>query len=540
MNDRLAKNIKTRRHINSAKAQVEFVIEGLLIGLVAGMVAILYRFLLTLAEKGLFFMLPSIKQNPLYTALWFLVLVILGLIVGKLVKWESMISGSGIPQVSGEMKGYLDPDPVRVLFAKIAGGTLSILGGLSLGREGPSIQLGAMAAKKLSRITGRGKTKEKTFVSCGAGAGLAAAFNAPLAGAMFTLEEIHKNFDGRIIVSVMVATITADFTSKVFFGKETVFSFGNVRILPLRMFWVLVLLGIILGLCGALYNSGMLLGQKAYRKMTFLKDEYKTIIPFVIAGGVALFMPDILCGGNRMVAILNSGDYVLSALIVLLIMKFVFSAVCFGSGTPGGIFYPLLVLGAFIGASYGTVITEVTGLDYAYMTAFIILSMAGFFAATVRAPITGIILIFEMTGSLEYMISITLVSIVAYVVAYLCGSKPIYESLLENILETKGIKTSKSSDETMLVTYNVTFGSRADGKRIDELEWPLNSLVVAIERGGHEFIPRGYNNLMAGDFVTVLISEDEQDFQNELMVEMMCQKEVKEAENYLPWKETEK
>ena len=534
MNDELAKNIKTRRHKNAARSQITFVLEGLVIGLVAGAAAIIYRYLLTFAEKGLFRIIPLVKSNLLYTAAWFVFLALLGITVGRIVKREPMTSGSGIPQVSGEMKGYLDQNPVSVLLSKMIGGTLSILGGLSLGREGPSIQLGAMAAKKLSETFGNGKTKEKTYVSCGAGAGLAAAFNAPLAGAMFTLEEIHKNFDGRIIVSVMIATITADFSSKIFFGKETVFHFGDVRILPLRMFWVLVILGIILGLCGAVYNRGMLFGQVLYRKITFLQEEYRMAIPFILSGIMAFVLPEVLCGGNEMVKILDSGNYVLSALLILLLAKFVFSALCFGSGAPGGIFFPLLVLGAFIGASYGTVITRVTGLDPAYMTAFIILSMAGFFSATVRAPITGIILIFEMTGSLEYMISITLVSIVAYVIAYLTNTKPIYESLLENILDSRGIKTSRSSDETMLQTYSVALGSKADGKRIDELEWPLNCLVIAIERDGHEFIPRGYNNIKAGDFVTVLISEDEQDFQNELMVEMLCEKEKPEAKRYLP------
>lgn len=531
MNDVMAKNIKTRLHNKKGRSQIEFIIEGFLIGIVAGLVAIIYRLLLTKAEKLLFFAVDYIHGDVVKIILWMLFLTVLAIIVGKLVKWEPMISGSGIPQVSGEMKGYLSQNPVKVIIAKIIGGTLSIVGGLSLGREGPSIQLGAMAGKKLAQVQKKGKTKEKTYISCGAGAGLAAAFNAPLAGVMFTLEEIHKNFDGRVIVSVMTAAVTADFLAKSVFGLSTVFQYNSSTPIPLTLYGLVIILGIIVGVSGAFYNKCMVKGQKLYAKLKMIKPEYRIIIPFLVAGVFALVYPKVLAGGSVMVDILVKNNFVLSTLLTMLIIKFLYSVICFGSGASGGIFYPLLVLGSFIGASFGIVCISSLGVNDIFMDKFIILAMAGFFAATVRAPITGIILIAEMTGSLEHMISISLVSVVAYVVAYLCKSEPIYSSLLEGILEKQGTKLADPSDETMLITYNVTFDSEVDNKKLNEIEWPHNCLVVAIERGHHEFIPRGYNRIKAGDFITVLINEGEMDYMNEILTEMCCDKKKKYIDN---------
>ena len=166
--------------------------EGLLVGAAGGLVVLLYRLALTFAGDALDRVLTLIEGDPLRTAGWFAVLVLLALIVGKLVKWEPMISGSGIPQVEGEIQGKLTEKWKRVLPAKFLGGFLCLLGGLSLGREGPSIQLGAMTGQGVSRLLDRGKTEEKYLMTCGASAGLAAAFHAPLAGMMFALEEIHN------------------------------------------------------------------------------------------------------------------------------------------------------------------------------------------------------------------------------------------------------------------------------------------------------------------------------------------------------------
>ena len=164
--------------------------EGLLVGAVSGLIVMFYRIALTYAGQWLNEILGYIKGHPVRIIGWFVVLLLLAVVVGRLVKWEPMISGSGIPQVEGEVLGKLTQDWKRVLPAKFIGGFLCLFGGLSLGREGPSIQLGAMGGQGVSRLLDRGKTEERYLMTCGASAGLAAAFHAPLAGMMFSLQTI--------------------------------------------------------------------------------------------------------------------------------------------------------------------------------------------------------------------------------------------------------------------------------------------------------------------------------------------------------------
>ncbi len=410
-------------------------IDGIVVGVVAAIVAIVYRLLLQYAEKFVFWMADLVEKKPLYIAVFFVLLAVFAVAVQKILDWEPMISGSGIPQVSGEMKGYLNLTWWRVILAKIVGGTLCIIGGMSLGREGPSVQLGAMAGKGVAKMRKYDKTEERTLISCGAGAGLAAAFNAPLSGVMFSLEEIHKNFNSLVLISTMAGAAIADFLSKYVFGFSTVFQFEELEVFPLRYYWVLVLLGILLGCCGAIYNKVMLSVQAMYKKINGKAKKFKLFIPFFTSGVLLVFMPQVLAGGHAMVEILERSNQLLLYLIVLLLVKFLFSAVCFGSGAPGGIFFPLLVLGAYIGAIFGTISIHVFGVDMGLINTFIILSMAGIFASIVRAPITGIILIAEMTGTMEHFIALVFVCIISYVFAYAMKSEPIYESLLDRILQ---------------------------------------------------------------------------------------------------------
>ena len=447
--------------------------EGFLVGIVAGLVVLLYRVLLEYAGRGMNVVLAYGRKYPLAAGGWFVVLFILACVVGRLVKYESFISGSGIPQVEGEMAGKLNQVWWRVLPAKFLGGFLSLFAGLSLGREGPSIQIGAMAGKAVSKVLDRSKTEEKFLLTCGASAGLSAAFHAPLAGVMFSLEEIHKNFSVSVLVSVMTASITADYISSRFLGFRSVFQFEITGSIPAKYYGHIIVLGIILGLMGAFYNKLTLFVQSLFGKIRGKRAETtRLLIPFLLAGALGLIMPEILGSGHNIIDIITEGNVMLKTILLLFVMKLLFSVISFGSGAPGGIFFPLLVLGALIGGAYGTFAVQFLGLDAHYLNNLIMLAMAGYFTAIVRAPITGIILIFEMTGSVSQMLSLSLVSIVAFLVATAVKSQPIYESLLENLLRKRGEP-------------------------------------VAVQRNGAELIPKGRTILMASD--TIITMTDEQD-----------------------------
>lgn len=417
--------------------------EGFLVGAVAGLVVLLYRIILEYAGKGMNKVLEYARQEPFAAVLWFVALFVIACIVGKLVKYEPMISGSGIPQVEGEMMGKLNQVWQRVLPAKFLGGFLSLFAGLSLGREGPSIQIGAMTGKAVSQTLDRGKTEEKYLITCGASAGLAAAFHAPLAGVMFSLEEIHKNFSVSVLISVMTASITADYISSQFMGFQPVFQFDVGTEMPPQYYWHIVILGVILGIMGAFYNKMTMWVQGLYLKSKKLNETTRLFIPFFLAGVLGLVMPQILGSGHALIDMAAEGNLMLTSLLILFAAKFLFSLICFGSGAPGGIFFPLLILGALIGAVFAMAGVEFFGLAPVYVNNFVLLGMTGFFTAIVRAPLTGIILLFEMSGSISQMLSLSIVSVTAYIVATLMRSEPIYDSLLKRILKADTIVHDK-------------------------------------------------------------------------------------------------
>ncbi len=498
--------------------------EGLLVGAAAGIVVMLYRIALTYAGQWMNAALDWMRGDMLRTALWFAALLVMALIVSRLVKWEPMISGSGIPQVEGEILGKLTQKWKKVLPAKFCGGFLCLLGGLSLGREGPSIQLGAMSGQGISRLLDRGKTEERHLMTCGASAGLAAAFHAPLAGMMFALEEIHKGFSVSILVSVMTSSVTADYICSHIMGLDPVFQFRLEHVLPQNYYWMLLVLGAILGVLGALYNKVMLLAQDLYRKPKFLNETGRLIIAFMAAGVMGILMPSVLGSGGDLIVDLTGGELLLGAAALTFVVKFLFSAVSFGSGAPGGIFFPLLVLGALIGGIFAMACVELFGLDPVYINNFVLLAMAGYFTAIVRAPITGIILLFEMSGTVSQMLSLAVVSVAAYITATLLKSEPIYESLLERILQGQGGAEKKgafSGGQKVLSEFVIMGGSALEGRKVMEIDWPKNCLLVAVEREGKEMIPRGKTQLQAGDRLTVMTDERDAGYIHDKM-ENLC------------------
>ena len=498
--------------------------EGFLVGAVAGLVVLLYRIILEYAGKGMNKVLEYARQEPLAAVLWFVALFIIACVVGKLVKYEPMISGSGIPQVEGEMMGKLNQVWQRMLPAKFLGGFLSLFSGLSLGREGPSIQIGAMTGKAISQTLDRGKTEEKYLITCGASAGLAAAFHAPLAGVMFSLEEIHKNFSVSVLISVMTASITADYISSQFMGFQPVFQFDVGMEMPPQYYWHIVILGILLGIMGAFYNKMTIWVQSLYFKAKWLNETTRLFIPFLLAGILGLVMPQILGSGHPLIDMAAEGNMMLTSLLILFVAKFLFSLICFGSGAPGGIFFPLLVLGALLGGAYSNFAVQYMGLDASYISNMVLLAMAGYFTAIVRAPITGIILIFEMTGQASQMLSMSLVSIVAYLVASALKSEPIYESLLSGLLKRRGENIPEGTGEKILQEFVICHNSLLQNKMIQQIEWPKNCLLVSIKRGGNELIPKGRTILFPGDILVTLTDERDAPAVYDYMEEVCAEK----------------
>ena len=508
--------------VNRGNRKLYILIHGILVGILASVVVVLYRLALGYAEDFAFWIYDIEREKLWLVPIFIIILGIVGYIVGKIVEKNPMVSGSGIPQTKGVLLGYLKNNWITTIVYKFIGGVLSIGSGLSLGREGPSIQLGASVGEGISKKLKCTRVEKKILISSGGAAGLAAAFNAPLAGVMFALEEIYK-FSPLVLLSTMAAAVSADFVSKQIFGIKPVFNFGEAKSIPLDHYWVLIILGIVLGLLGAFYNKILLLSQKLYKKIEFVSMPVKNIIPFVTAGILGIVFPYVLCGGHRVIEELHL-ETTIPFLLLLLIMKFLFSMISFGSGSPGGIFFPLLIIGATIGAIFGNVSINFLGIDSIFFNNFIILAMAGYFTAIVRAPITGVILITEMTGSFSHLLSLTIVSITAYIVADLTKSKPVYDSLLENQLKGKNIEGYSGDDsEKIVINAVVHYGSDIAGKKVRDISWPSNTLVLSIKRGEEEILPRGNTEIKPGDYLVIIA---------DLNKEAIIRKEILELTTY--------
>jgi len=208
-----AKNITKNERIEDLK----LLFYGIIVGLVAGGFSSFYRFVIHKIEHLTEFIIAVTRTNYYIYPFILILFVLIALVIARIKKFAPLCGGSGIPQVEAEIKGYVNPNPVRILFAKIFGGALTAICGFSVGREGPSIQIGAMSGKLVSKSFKKNKTVEKFLITCGASAGLSAAFNAPISGILFAVEEVHRHVSKKLLVVCMSASVTADFVSKILY-----------------------------------------------------------------------------------------------------------------------------------------------------------------------------------------------------------------------------------------------------------------------------------------------------------------------------------
>ena len=424
--------------VDKKRFSLRLLLEGLAVGLGAGISISIFRYLLAGSE----ILRPVIYHNLRealadgqwqWLALYILSFIIIAYLLKLIVAREPMCTGSGIPQIKGILQGDMSMRWFSVLWSKIIGGVLAIGAGMSLGREGPSVQIGACVGQGLSQTSRRTGFESRILMTAGAGAGLAAAFNAPLAGVIFGLEEMQKTISPALLLTGITASITAATVTEVVFGMSPVFSMGYLLPLPLNLFDVLVAAGIVIGLLGRLFNIALAYSLNTYSRLG-LSGMKKPLVPLALAGILGFVLPEILGGGNLLVDSLVVTDYTIGFLCLLFVGKFLFTMICFGSGVPGGIFLPMLVLGAAGGAVLAKLLVLAGLLPAMYYADIIVFGMAAYFSAVVKSPVTGSILILEMTGSFQHMLALLVVSLTAYVISDLTGGRPVYDELLDRAL----------------------------------------------------------------------------------------------------------
>lgn len=482
--------------------------EGILTGIFAGLVISLFRLGIAEAEAGraqLYALLAS-KLWPWHAA-WFAALVLLGFVLYKLTQIEPMAAGSGIPQVKGALLGLMKMRWLQVLWVKLSAGVLGIGAGLSLGREGPSIQLGAVAAQGVSRLLGRTRMEERYLMTSGASAGLAAAFNAPLAGVIFALEELHRNFSIMVLLPSMAAAMTATIISRALFGRASVFAIPDLQLLPINYYGIVVLVALAAGAAGIVFNKGLLNIGRFYSLPPFRSQAHKISFALLTAGVLGYFVPQVLGGGAELINHLAQSPVPLQLLLLFLIGKLLFTLVSYGCGVPGGFFLPMLVIGALSGGVCANALISLQLVEPMYAPNIIVIAMAALFSSSVRAPITGTVLIMEMTSSYQQLLSLAIASMVAFVIAELCRSKPIYEELLSRMLQ-KDKPAADTLEQRNVIELAVCSGSAVANKLVRDIAWPPRTLLVDVKRGEKQIVPAGDTRLLPGDFIYVLTENE--------------------------------
>jgi CIC family chloride channel protein len=412
-------------------------------------------------------------------------------------------AGSGIPHLKAVLHNLRALRWPRVLLVKFVGGIAAIGGGLTLGREGPTVQMGGAVGQMVSGWFPCTPRERQSLIAAGAGAGLAAAFNAPLSGLVFVLEEVQRDFAPTIFTAVLIASVAADVVVRLLTGQVPVFHVVTHATPSLASLPAALVIGALAGVLGVAFNRWLVRSLDLFQRLSTWPAWAVGGVTGAAIGLVGWLVPDVLGGGERLVQRTLAGEVGLGAIAPIFVVRFVLTMASYGCGAPGGIFAPLLVLGAQIGLAIGIVGHHLAPEAIHEPIVFAMVGMAAYFTAIVRAPLTGIVLMVEMTGDYGMVLPLVVACVTAYGIADALGDRPIYEALLERDLERS--QEPADLDGTLLVEVTILPGAAFDGRLVRELGLPAGCVLVAVERAGDEQVPHAEMRLQAGDRVTAIV-----------------------------------
>lgn len=424
----------------------KIIVQAILVGLISGMLVVGFK----VSINSLFLTIQKfLSAFPTWQkALIFpLITTLGGLISGILVyKFAPETKGSGIPYVKMTMARMGNMTRIRSIVVKFFAGVAGIGTGLSLGREGPSVQLGAGAGALVGRLFKMSGTNQDKLIAAGAGSAIGATFNAPIAGTIFVLEELVQKFTPALLFPVLVATVSAASLARHFLGSNPSFDLPKLQGgITVENIPVCIILGIVAGLLGVLFSKVIFFNNKLFDKMSKIPNYVKPAIAGFAVGIIGLVIPYVLGSGNFSVDLLLQHKFSLGLVLIIFIAKFFVTPFCFGSGAAGGIFLPMLMLGSFLGYIVSTVCNS-----FGFHTdpiVIAILGMGAFLSAVARTPITAVVMVFEMTGGYSHILPIMLSAAIADLVAEKLNQKPIYASLI--------VQNSKFGDAKILSELKV-------------------------------------------------------------------------------------
>ena len=422
------RDLDALRNIGAKRVIVQAIITGCVTGAIIGF----FRFAYDSINEALVQTIHNHNiYDPVVAACLFGGLAVLAMLALLALRVEPLISGSGIPQVELMVRGQMRMNWLRVLLCKFFGTLVSLGGGLSVGREGPSIMMGAAVGAGVGHQWGEraGQSLPRYLVG-GSVAGLAAAFGAPMAGMFFAFEEMKTILSVPMLLFTGLCALSAWFVVQVLFGFGLVFPFAQQPYIHWTQWWIVPAAGFAMGVLGAFYNLILLRLTLWADHSRLMPRPLRVLLPFMIAGGLLYVCPHVLVGfgiGNTLE--LEHLPLPLLGLFGLLAVKMAFSWISFASGVSGGLLMPVLLMGSLAGACMASGL-QTAGIISPEQTATVLtLGMTGLFAGSVRAPLTGAFLLLEMTGSFHNMPAVVLTAYIAVFTANALHSEPVYDSL---------------------------------------------------------------------------------------------------------------
>jgi len=416
---------------------------ALVVGAMAGLVGAIFRLTLTRADL---FRDALIAKGHEY-GLWGVVLVAAicaaatALASWLVVRFSPYAAGSGIPHVEAVLNEKLAPAPLRLIPIKFVGGILAIGSGLALGREGPSVQMGSSIGQLVGAVFRRTWPDCQVLLAAGAGAGLATAFNAPLAGAIFVIEELLQRFEIRSAIAALGASATAIAVARTLLGEAPDFHAGELAYASAEVRPLFFVLGAFAGCLAVAYNVLLLRTVRIFDQLRWPPVLRAGLVGAAV-GALAWFAPQLVGGGDSISQNALYGVQSLGLIPLVFVVRLGLGSTSYAVGAPGGLFAPLLALGALSGLFFGIACQHAfPGLEI-QPQAFALVGMAALFTGVVRAPLTGMVLVTEMTANVTMLLPMLGACFVAMLVPTLMRNAPIYESLLDYMLQRDSARKS--------------------------------------------------------------------------------------------------
>ena len=439
---RVRRSDAVRRLIQRDKTPLAVLLMAAVVGTLAGLIGVAFEKSVNWVQNLRIGALVEVADHWfLVWPLAFILSALLAMVGYFLVRrFAPEAGGSGIPEIEGALEELRPVRWWRVLQVKFIGGMGTLGAGMVLGREGPMVQLGGNLGRMVVDVFRmRSPEARHTLLATGAAAGLSAAFNAPLAGILFIIEEMRPQFRYNLISikAVFTGVIMATIVFRIFNGDKAVIEVGKLSNAPVNTLWLYLILGMIFGCVGPLFNTLVLRTQDMFQRLHGGNIKKWVLIGGLIGGScgvLGLIQPAASGGGFNLIPIAAAGNFSVGLLLFIFIARVITTLLCFSSGAPGGIFAPMLALGTLLGTAFGMAATPLFPAYHLDAGTFAIAGMGALLAASVRAPLTGIVLVLEMTDNYQLILPMIITCLGATLLAQFLGGKPLYSTILQRTL----------------------------------------------------------------------------------------------------------